>query len=185
MRVERPAASTTAAIATCSVGAGSSRGCGRVTISISSPPTPMPVILRAAPASPASSRISTQSKPFSLGERAQPGAPSTGAPARRADQQQIAGIDRHAEMLDLAACRFDRRRNDVAAVGDRRGAEHDHQLGAALAAPRRCALGERVLLVRHAPLGDDAGAGRRQPLARSPSASCRSPCRRAPAAASR
>ena len=79
-----------------------SRGCGRVTISISRPPTPMPVMASRGTSSPASSRISTQSKPFSLGERAQPGAPSTGRPRASADQQQVAGIDRHAEMLDRA-----------------------------------------------------------------------------------
>ena len=61
-------------------GAGSARGCGRVTISISSPPTPMPVMSSRVTGRPASSRISTQSKPFSFGERAQPGAPSTGTP---------------------------------------------------------------------------------------------------------
>ena len=53
-----------------------------------------------APGRPRSSRTSTQSKPFSLGLRAQPGAPITGRPRALADQQQVAGIDRHAEMLD-------------------------------------------------------------------------------------
>ena len=52
--------------------------------------------------------------------------------AQPADQHQIAGIDRHAEMLDLAADRFDRGRDHVAPVGDGRGAEHDDQLGAGL-----------------------------------------------------
>ena len=46
---------------------GSSRGCGRVTISISRPPTPMPVMSSRGTGRPARSRISTQSKPFSLG----------------------------------------------------------------------------------------------------------------------
>ena len=80
MRVERPAASTTAATRRPFSGAGSSRGCGRVTISISKPPTPMPVISARVTGKPASKRMSTQSKPFSLGLRAQPGAPSTACP---------------------------------------------------------------------------------------------------------
>ena len=40
----------------------------------------MPVSSARVTLRPASSRISTQSKPFSTGERAQPGAPSTGTP---------------------------------------------------------------------------------------------------------
>ena len=40
----------------------------------------MPVSSARVTLSPASSRISTQSNPFSTGERAQPGAPSTGTP---------------------------------------------------------------------------------------------------------
>ena len=92
----------------------------------------MPVMSSRGTGRPASSRISTQSKPFSFGLRAQPGAPSTGCPRGIADQQQIAGIDRHAEMLDPAADCFERRRNDVAPVGDRGGAEHDDEFGALL-----------------------------------------------------
>ena len=166
MRVERPAASTMAAIARAPAATGSSRGCGRVTISISRPPTPMPVMASRGTSSPASNRMSTQSNPFSLGERAQPGAPSTGRPRASADQQQIAGIDRHAEMLDAPADGLDRRRDHVAPVGDRGGAEHDDELGALAAAPRRspwraraCSCGTR----RSAMI---AGAGRRQPLLR-------------------
>ena len=50
---------------------------------------------------PASMRCRIQSKPFSLGLRAaQPGAPITGLSPDMADEQQIAGIDRH--------CRNDR-----------------------------------------------------------------------------
>ena len=71
-----------------------------------------------------------------------------------ADQQQIAGIDRHAEMLDLAADLFERRRNHVAPVGDRGCSEHDHQFGAE---PEQFLdrRGKRRLLVRHAAFGDD------------------------------
>src|SRR5437763_4388314 len=41
------------------------------------------------------------------------------ARARLAEQQEIAGIDGHAELLDRAAGEFDRGRNNIAAVGDR------------------------------------------------------------------
>ena len=76
---------------------------------------------------PATSRSSTQSKPLTLGERAQPGSPSTGF-ADMAEQQQIAGIDRHAEMVDPAAGGDDRRRDHVAPVDDRRGAVDQQQI---------------------------------------------------------
>ena len=39
------------------------------------------------------------------------------------EQQQIAGIDRHAEPFDASSDRLDRGGNDVAAVGDGGGAE--------------------------------------------------------------
>jgi hypothetical protein len=49
-------------------------------------------------------RWSTQSNPFSFGrERAQPGAPMTGLPSSEPDEEQVAGIDRHAEMLHGSA----------------------------------------------------------------------------------
>jgi hypothetical protein len=81
-------------------------------------------------------------------------------PARLADHHQVAGIDRHAEMLDLAADRFQRRGDDVAAVGDGRRAEHDDQFGTGL---EHFVDGfrQRCLLVRHALFGDDCRAGRR------------------------
>jgi hypothetical protein len=47
-----------------------------------------------------------------LGERAQPG-------ARGADQHEIAGVNRHAEMLDAPADRLDCRWDHVAPIGDR------------------------------------------------------------------
>ena len=85
--------------------------------------------------------------------------PATGA----ADQQQIAGIDRHPKMLDAPADRLHCGRNHVAAVGDCGGAEHDHQFG-----PRGehlvDGLRECALLVRDPPLGDDRSTSRRQPL---------------------
>ena len=74
-----------------------SRGCGRAGLSVSSPPTPMAAISARPTGKPASTRHSTKSKPLSLGERAQPGRPSTVRPSKRARHQQIAGIDRHAE----------------------------------------------------------------------------------------
>ena len=121
-------------------GARLSRGCGRVGISISSPPTPMPAMSASVTSMPAISRSSTQSKPFSLGLRAQPGAPSTGLPSISADHDQIAGIDRHAGADDLAAGRSDRRRDDVVGIAHRRRAEHHHHVVVArraTSAPRR------------------------------------------------
>ena len=80
-----------------------------------------------------------------------------------ADHQQIAGIDRHAEMLDLAADRLQRGRDHIAPVGDRRSAEHDGEFGAFLEHFIERAR-QRRAFVRHAPLGDDRRAGGRQPL---------------------
>ena len=92
IRVERPAASTTAATLPSHAGAApGTRGCGRVTISIKSPPTPKPTMSDRATSSPASIRISTQSNPFSTGERAQPGAPSTGRPPARPISSRLPG----------------------------------------------------------------------------------------------
>ena len=90
MRVERPAASTIPATRR-PAGCGISRGCGRVTISISSPPTPMPVMSRRVTGRPHSRRARIQSKPFSFGLRAQPGAPSTGRPAADATSIRLPG----------------------------------------------------------------------------------------------
>ena len=44
------------------------------------------------------------------------------------EQQQIARIDRHAEMIDRAAGRLDRGRDHIAAVDDRRGAVDQEQI---------------------------------------------------------
>ena len=51
--------------------------------------------------------------------------------AVRAQQQKIAGIDGHAEVLDTSAGALDRRGNDVTAVGDRRRAHHEDRRTAA------------------------------------------------------
>ena len=66
-------------------------------------------------------------------------------------------------MLDVAADRFQGRRDDVAAVGDGRGAEYDDELGACFKDFIQC-TSQRGALMRHPALGDDGGAGRRQPL---------------------
>ena len=57
------------------------RGCGREGISISNPPTPIPETSSGVTSTPAAMRSRTQSKPFSFGLRAQPGAPRIGRPA--------------------------------------------------------------------------------------------------------
>ena len=79
-----------------------------------------------------------------------------------AQQDQVAGIDRHAELQDLAAAALDRRRDDVAPVDDGRAAHHQHDTGA---------VGERALddlaqrgrIVRRAQVDGIAAAHRRQP----------------------
>jgi len=80
-----------------------------------------------------------------------------------ADQEQIAGIDRHAEMLDNTADVFKRRRNHVAPVGDRGGAEYDHEFGAEIEYLLDRG-GQRGFFMRHPALGNDRGGGGRQPL---------------------
>jgi hypothetical protein len=72
---------------------------------------------------PASRRINTQSKPFSAGERAQPGAPKTVMIADMADQQQVSRIDRHAEPANPTAETPDCRWNDIPAVRNSRRSE--------------------------------------------------------------
>ncbi len=74
--------------------------------------------------------------------------------AELGDEKKIAGIDRHAEMLDAASGGLDRGGNDVAPIGNGRGAEDDHDVGRSgeRAAKR---LGERLRLMRHALLEDD------------------------------
>ena len=77
---------------------------------------------------------------------------------RLANQHQIAGIDRHAEMFDLAANRFKRRGNNVTPVGNCGSAENNHQLstGREQFIDR---FGERCLIMRHATLGKNRRTG--------------------------
>ena len=129
-----PAASSSAA----TFGAACVRGCGRDAISVRRPPTPMPAMSSGETATPARTRWSTQSKPFSFGLRAQPGAPIAGAPSSVAEDEQVARIDRHAEARRPPAGGADRGGHDVVAVDHRRGAEDDQELGAS-----RLSAGER------------------------------------------
>src|ERR1700756_2325270 len=152
IRVERPAASTIAATWRLPSISGLARGCGRVTISIKSPPTPRPISSARVTFSPANRRISTQSNPFSTGERAQPGAPSTGTPPALPINRRLPGSTGVSE-------------GTTAPVSNRGGAEHDNKLRAKaeqfLDRPR-----QRRFLMRHAAFGDDGSACRRQPLRR-------------------
>ena len=82
-----PAASTIAAISAhraCAAAAASrSPSAGRR--------RPSPECRRRCTGTPASTRPSTQSKPFSFGERAQPGAPITGLPSRSPSSSRLPG----------------------------------------------------------------------------------------------
>ena len=121
IRRDWPAASSSAAIrgpggfagAALRSGAApaSARGSGRDGISASRPPLPIRMIPRGPTGRPATSRSSTQSKPLTLGERAQPGRPSTDA---LADTGRAA-----AGCRDRPACRNDRsgRRPRTTAAG--------------------------------------------------------------------
>ena len=82
-----------------------------------------------------------------------------------AEQQHVAGIDRHPEMVDRAARRLDSRRDHVAPVDNDRGAVHQNEVGAR----RRCRgnarrqIGGRVIA---ALLGGKRGTKRGKPLLR-------------------
>jgi len=98
MRLDRPAASTMAAIfgargvTTVAVSSAPARGCGRVGISFSSPPAPMRMMSDRVTGRSAIRRCSTQSKPFTFGERTQPGSPSTWvSSARRPSNSRLPG----------------------------------------------------------------------------------------------
>ncbi len=113
---------------------------------------------------PAASRSSTMSKPLYLGDLAQPGAQHRLA-AKLARQQQVAGIDRHAEMDDLAAGFLDAGGYDVVTIDDRRGAGDQEDI-ATLAF--QILQGGRDLagVMRDAALADQCAAERRQPPGR-------------------
>jgi len=118
MRVERPAASTIAAMRRPGL-TSIARGCGRVTISMSRAADPHggDIAGRCHQGKTATGAAqATQSKPFSRGLRAQAGRAQHRVAADRRHQHQIAGIDRHAEVFDRAADRLDGSRNDVAPV---------------------------------------------------------------------
>ncbi len=95
MRRDRPAARTSAAIfgRACAAGAASSpaRGMGRVGISIRRPPAPIRIRSRPVTGTSASRRWSTQSSPLNLGERTQPGRPSTGTAPKWARRRRLPG----------------------------------------------------------------------------------------------
>ena len=83
--------------------------------------------------------------------------------AGTANQQQIAGVDRHAEMLDGTADPRNRGRDHVAAIGDGRRSEHDNEFGAK--AKQLLDRGSECgLLMRHPALGDDRSTSGREPL---------------------
>ncbi len=124
----------------------------------------MHMIARRPTGSPAQSRSNTQSKPFSLGERAQPGRPQDWrCSSTCAEQQHVAGIDRHPEMLDSPARHDDRLGDDVAPVDDDRGAVHQHHVGAG-SDRRGDARREIAGGVGAALLGDQRGAERGEAL---------------------
>ena len=93
MRRDMPAARTIPAISTPSGWRRSTilRGNGREAISISSPPIAISAISSSPSGIPASTRCNTQSKPFSRGDRAQPGMPITGIVPIRADISRFPG----------------------------------------------------------------------------------------------
>ena len=66
-------------------------------------------------------------------------------------------------MLDAPADLFQRRRDDVAAVGNGRSAEHDDKFGSGFKNFIQCAS-QRGAVMRHAALGDNRCAGGSEPL---------------------
>jgi hypothetical protein len=136
MRRLLPAASTSAA--TLGVPAGTAlRSPARPSSSSSGssglrirPPTPMAMISARPSGRPASMRCSTQSRPFERRERAQPGRMSTGTVAETRQQQHVARLDRHAEMVDLAAGGDDGGGHRVGAVLGHGGTGNQQQVAA-------------------------------------------------------
>src|SRR5262249_22831438 len=80
-------------------------------------PPPYASATRPPPGHPAQELRQPPAKPLLIRVAPAAGRAEPGVPRRGRDQHEIAGIDRHAEMLDLAADRLDRRRDDVALVG--------------------------------------------------------------------
>ena len=82
------------------------------------------------------------------------------------EQQQIAGIDRHAEMIDGTTGVFDGGRDHIPAIGNRRGAidqRHVAGIGQGLDFG-----GYRRGIVITAPFGDDVATQNRQPVGKHP-----------------
>ena len=76
--------------------AAASRGCGRVGISISSPPTPMPAMSRSVTFMPAISAVEHPVEAIFLGAARAARRADDRLSGKLAEHQQIAGIDRHA-----------------------------------------------------------------------------------------
>ncbi len=124
-------------------------------------------VVARSPAGRHSSRISTQSKPFSLGLRAQPGAPSTGRPPAAPISIRLPGS------TGMPKCSIvPPTASTAAGMTSRRSAMAEAPNTMTSSAPCLEDLVERTSerrgLVRHAPLGDDRGARRRQPLGGDP-----------------
>ena len=102
-------------------------------------------------------------KAIFLGAARATGRTEHGAAVGIADHQQVAGIDRHAEMFDMAADRFKRGGDHVTTVGDCGRTENDGEFGTGLEHLVERTR-ERGTLMRHPPFGDNRGARGRQPL---------------------
>ena len=140
------------------------RGCGRVAISVKRPPTPMPMMAPRSTGTSAARRCSTQSKPLSLGERAQPGRPSTGTSPCRASSSRLPGSTGMPKCSTVAARLLDAGRQHVAAIGDGRGTGDQQQVAPLVQRPADLG-GERLCLVRAAGLGQQV---RRRPRPSAP-----------------
>ena len=87
--------------------------------------------------------------------------PQDGAVAEAAQQQQIAGVDRHAEMDDLPARRRDRRRNYIAPIGDGGSTGDQQQIHIVQPSDGRLEIGR---LMRATPFDRRPAMQPRQPL---------------------
>ena len=164
-REDRPAASTTAAI----LSHRGSRGCGREAISIKQAADAHAADVGAGRSARRRCRRCKHPVEAVLLRRARA--------ARRADDRLVSASSPSSSRLPgstgMPKCsisparRLDRSRDDVAPVGDRRGAEHDRAESAA-GASRSSAVGERAGLMRRA-------SRRRRPARRSGRAAPRAP----------